>query len=1205
MAERLDIAIGESGASTVRRRLSDIGQTATRTGAAVQPLHNIRVAESGSRTVRRNINDIGRAGSSVTTQIQLLIRTLASLGLAAGALEVVRRSVASFADFERGLIAVGKTTNASGAELDALGKGVRDLSRTIPVATGEMLSIAQAAGQLGVKGNANILRFVETVGKLGLASDLSGEEAATSLARILTVTGDGIEQVDRLGSTIVRLGNNFAATEAEITAVATRVAQSTSLFDVGAKDVLGIATALRAVGVQAELGGSTVGAAFQAINTAVRQGGEELATLERITGQTGKALREEFFEDSVATFQRFVEGLGAVQQSGGDVKAALEGVGLNGREVVQVLGTLAKRSDVLGNALGHANKEWEANLALSQEAAIAATSFSAQMQIVSNAVDEAAAEVGRALAPALLDAAQTFRDFLIAGLESGRFVEVLERIRQVAIAVAIVLASRLVVALAKSAAGFLATQRAAFRLHVLVAGLHGHSRRAAIGLLLLSRAASGLKTAMAFLGGPLGVATLAFFAIFEFARANNQARQSLAGLPQDIDAYRESLRKLNEEQLKVRQLDALAAVGNAQQVLSRAEKRLDNLSRQRFDKGPGRQERRIRLEGTIADAEATLKRAREIFALTNQARAGTLPPPPAPAVDTPAVNTAAADIAVQTAQQTNDEIVQIAAQANDQIAQLTLDRLQLVNRAERQQLDQLRMLGEQQGADAQKIEETKTAVVQVAAIKRAQIQEEARLQNERKRAQEDRAEQERLLEHDRALQQVQQRLVDIGLAERNVAVEAELWAREMRKAIDVNRKGGQQALDAVNAIVAQTRKLASNDPIAGLLIGLQRYAAQAQSVAEQAAQATERALQGIEDRIVRFVRTGKLEFEDLVDSILTDLARITVRELITTPLATALGRLLGRGGNTPQIQATQMPASAQTTATPVMDKLAATLPPATAAMDKLANALPPTPPPMDKLANALTVSSPVMDKLADALPPTPPPMDKLADALPPATAAMNKLANALPPAPPPMDKLADALTVSSPVMDKLADALTTATPAMDRLATTLPAAAQQMQQAATAQAQAAMQMQAAAAQMQVAGGGSDRSGGILAALFGIQHGGLIRGPGTGRSDSIPFRLSTGEYVVNAAATRRHLPVLHAMNAGASVDGGSPTIVQVIDQRTTGTDDESLQVSDRRGPDGRRLVQVLIRDTVAAGLRRGEFDAPLRHRYGAQPAIAPR
>jgi len=57
-------------------------------------------------------------------------------------------------------------------------------------------------------------------------------------------------------------------------------------------------------------------------------------------------------------------------------------------------------------------------------------------------------------------------------------------------------------------------------------------------------------------------------------------------------------------------------------------------------------------------------------------------------------------------------------------------------------------------------------------------------------------------------------------------------------------------------------------------------------------------------------------------------------------------------------------------------------------------------------------------------------------------------------------------------------------------------------------------------------------------------GGFISGPGSGTSDSIPARLSNGEFVVNAAATARNRPALEAMNGGVQAfrDGGIATVV---------------------------------------------------------------
>ncbi|TIL46129.1 hypothetical protein [Mesorhizobium sp.] len=70
--------------------------------------------------------------------------------------------------------------------------------------------------------------------------------------------------------------------------------------------------------------------------------------------------------------------------------------------------------------------------------------------------------------------------------------------------------------------------------------------------------------------------------------------------------------------------------------------------------------------------------------------------------------------------------------------------------------------------------------------------------------------------------------------------------------------------------------------------------------------------------------------------------------------------------------------------------------------------------------------------------------------------------------------------------------------------------------------------------------------GSLVGLFA--NGGHVRGPGTSTSDSIPARLSNGEFVVNARATARNRALLEAVNDnrlpgfadGGLVGGGAPS-----------------------------------------------------------------
>jgi len=66
--------------------------------------------------------------------------------------------------------------------------------------------------------------------------------------------------------------------------------------------------------------------------------------------------------------------------------------------------------------------------------------------------------------------------------------------------------------------------------------------------------------------------------------------------------------------------------------------------------------------------------------------------------------------------------------------------------------------------------------------------------------------------------------------------------------------------------------------------------------------------------------------------------------------------------------------------------------------------------------------------------------------------------------------------------------------------------------------------------------------------------------------------------------------------------GSEVVVQVIDQRTNGAKPE---VSSERGPDGRRIVRVLIRDEVNRGIAQGAFDQTMSSAYGINRRGVPR
>jgi hypothetical protein len=97
----------------------------------------------------------------------------------------------------------------------------------------------------------------------------------------------------------------------------------------------------------------------------------------------------------------------------------------------------------------------------------------------------------------------------------------------------------------------------------------------------------------------------------------------------------------------------------------------------------------------------------------------------------------------------------------------------------------------------------------------------------------------------------------------------------------------------------------------------------------------------------------------------------------------------------------------------------------------------------------------------------------------------------------------------------------------------------------------------------------------MSSIKGFATGGFITGAGTGTSDSILARVSNGESIINASATKKYAPMIAAMNAGAdilpgSASGGGVQIVQNLN--VSGTGDKVLEA---------RLAQVAFESAQMA------------------------
>jgi TP901 family phage tail tape measure protein len=366
-----------------------------------------RGAQAGARVVNTELEGVRRRAREMTDQLDGSFNRLKqSLFSVQGAIagigigDFVRRSIGSFVEFERGMANVSKTTDITGQALADLGNDLIRMSQRLPVAREQLLGIAASAGQLGIEGSANILKFTETVAKLGFASDLAGEEAATILARVINVAGEDIGTVDRLASSIVYLGRTSAASESEIARMVIELSKGTAQFKVSSANLVGLGTAMREFGQQPELARSAILRTFLALKSATDSGGEDLRTLGILAGTTGDQFKKAFQEDAFGAFLQFVSGLQSVIEQGGNAENVLASLGLNGTEINAVLPLLAVNFGRVTERVKEANKAYQENSDLNSVSQKAFETTAGKIQILRNSFNEFLRKVGAEAAPA-------------------------------------------------------------------------------------------------------------------------------------------------------------------------------------------------------------------------------------------------------------------------------------------------------------------------------------------------------------------------------------------------------------------------------------------------------------------------------------------------------------------------------------------------------------------------------------------------------------------------------------------------------------------------------------------------------------------------------------------------------------------------------------------------------------------------------------
>ena len=359
----------------------------------------IKLQENTFKKLGENLQTTGKVFEKLGDKISSVGDRLSKFSaVASGGVVAVTKSAI---DFESAFTGVTKTVEGTDEQLAKIRQGIIDMSTEMPASAKEIAGVAEAAGQLGIKTD-DILNFSKVMMDLGNSTNLSADEAASSLAKFANITNMSADNYSRLGSTIVDLGNNFATTESDIVAMGTRLAATGELAGLSEPEIMALATAMSSVGIEAEAGGSAMSKLLQKMSIAVETGKAGNLTLSKmasVAGMTGKEFKKAFQEDSAGALAKFIDGLQNTERNGKSAIAILQDLGLTDVRLSNTILSLSNSNGIMTETVETANKAWDENVALSNEANKRYGTTESQMTKLKNKVQALAISTGDQLLP--------------------------------------------------------------------------------------------------------------------------------------------------------------------------------------------------------------------------------------------------------------------------------------------------------------------------------------------------------------------------------------------------------------------------------------------------------------------------------------------------------------------------------------------------------------------------------------------------------------------------------------------------------------------------------------------------------------------------------------------------------------------------------------------------------------------------------------
>ncbi len=318
-------------------------------------------------------------------------------------------SVAQVADaavkFESSMADVRKVVDFDSPEqFKQMGKDILDLSTRIPMAAEGLAQIVAAGGQSGIARD-ELLGFAESAAKMGVAFDITAEQAGDMMAKWRTAFKMGQSDVVKLADKINFLGNTTAASAPLISDVVTRIGPLGSVGGVASGEIAALGASLVGSGVTSEIAATGIKNLILALvsgESATKSQNEAFAVL----GLNAVDMAKYMQKDARGAILSVLE---AVQRLDKEQQASVMAE-LFGKESISAIAPLLSNLNALKTNFDAVSDASKYAGSMEKEFQTRAETTANAMELMNNSIYRTKVAIGQGLLPAIAPVASVVAD---------------------------------------------------------------------------------------------------------------------------------------------------------------------------------------------------------------------------------------------------------------------------------------------------------------------------------------------------------------------------------------------------------------------------------------------------------------------------------------------------------------------------------------------------------------------------------------------------------------------------------------------------------------------------------------------------------------------------------------------------------------------------------------------------------------------------